>query len=389
MNIKTTIALTLFLNVILALPPIALSQQDDVKAQAHRDASIKRMQARVTEIESEMKVAEFAHAQALGEEAFNLYGQIDQTFLQMKNAYQQQVIQLNQRMQRKWERVESDGETDRDAINDALTQLEKDWERTFERLTVAHKSHLDQLKDSLAKLQGEFSEAVGRAKAELQASNFEAIARWEEGHELFLALNKTYVQIVASQLDWQQQELARNSSDKDMADRLAKTRIRFANIQGRFQRRLTSHINHLDEELTTRLAQLSVTQVWAARREIMEMVDELYTRKHTTFETLQTSYQDSVNAFSDEAKSLAASDDRAAKLKTNIKATNSKLGDSFLTRVEFIADQIGDYESRISVGASMEETATWTAKITDLRLLSRTLKTKATQLVEPIRTVRR
>lgn len=390
MNIQKFFVISLALLITLSVPASASCQEDVTKAQSHRDASIHRMQKRVAEIESEMKDAETSHAQALGEEAFNLFGQIDQTFLQMKNAYQQQVIVLNERMQRKWEEVESTELGDREAINDALLELEKDWDKTFERLTKAHKSHLDQLNDRLAKLNGEFSTAAGKAQAELEASNFEAKSRWEEGHELFLAINRTYVKIVEGQLGWQQDEAARNPADTSMAQRLVKTRVRYANTQKRFRRRLAGHLEHLDEELSIRLKQLSATNVWDTRREIMSMVDGLYARKHVTFEHLQSSYRETASAIAAEMREVKSDSERYAQLTENIKTTKSDLSGSYLARIDFIAAQISDLESRIKIGASVEEKAKWTAKMTNLRLLSRSLKVKSIELVvPPVRTVHR
>lgn len=390
MNIQKLLVASLMVTTALAIPTTLFSQEDELKAQAHRDASIKRMQQRVSEIESEVKEAELSHAQALGEEAFNLYGQIDQTFLRMKTAYQQQVIELNLRMQRKWEQVESAGVEDRDSIDQALQQLERDWDRTFDRLTKAHESHLKQLGESLAKLQGEFSDAAGRAKAELEASNFEAVARWEKSHDLVLAINRTYIQIVNDQLRWQQKEVARNPDDQKVIQRIAKTRIRHSSIQERFQRRLSSHVHHLEKELETRLAQLKATRIWDTRREIMTMVDSLYERTHATFEMLEASYLDVNQAYMSEMKSLTSTDERVDELAASIKETQSVLSKSYLARVEFIGLQIIDFEARIEKGSSSEEQAAWKARMTDLRLLSRNLKTKAKELTEPpVRTVRR
>lgn len=390
MNTQKLLITSLVLGAVFAIPAIVLSQADQSKAQAHRDASIKRMQQRAAEIESEMKEAEQAHAQALGEEAFNLFGQIDQTFLQMKKAYQQQVIELNLRMQRKWEQVESAGIEDRASIDATLELLEKDWDRTFDRLTKAHESHLKQLGDSLAKLQGELSKATGRAKAELEASNFEAVARWERGYDFVLALNQTYVMIVNDQLRSQQKKLLENPADQDLAKRITKIRTRHANVQKRFRQRLVSHIEHLDQELETRQAQLKATDVWDTRREIMAMADKLYTRTDTLFEMLQASYRDVYQAYASEMILLPSYDEQVEELAASIKETMSTLSDSYHQRVKFIDQQIADLDARIKKGASVDEQATWKAKMTDLRLLARALEIKAAALTDPpMRTVRR
>ena len=77
-----------------------------------------------------------------------------------------------------------------------LELLQNDWDKVYQRLTKTHDEHLVQLTESLSKLRGRFSEIASRAKSDLEASQFESLARWEKTHEIFLTVNETYAKIV-------------------------------------------------------------------------------------------------------------------------------------------------------------------------------------------------
>jgi len=357
----------------------ARSANAQIDSLAHDD-SIKRMQDRIEKIEEQMKDVDLVQAQTLGEEAFGLYSQIDQTFLQLKTAYQQQVVQLNQRMQKKWEQIEQANEHDRSEIANQLTQLERDWDRTFERLTNVHDDHLQQLKDSLNKVRGEFSEVAGRAQAELEASNFEARARWEQGHELFLAVNKTYVQILGDQLKWLELKRSENPNDDELKSKLTSVRNRYAALQDRLQQRLTTHIEHLQEESKTRTAQLSVTTSWNAKREMFKAIDDLYQRANEMLELTQSSYQESLAAFESQLGDSAISSQNETELVNTIKAIQLRLKECYLCRIAFVESECAGLELRTTQSSNAEEKSTWTARATNLRLLARELATKTKEI---------
>ncbi len=85
----------------------ASAQETDLKREQQRAASIASMENRIAQIEREIKAAESERAQELGEDVSGLLGQIDDTYMQLKNSYQRQVVGLNQLMQRLWKQAES------------------------------------------------------------------------------------------------------------------------------------------------------------------------------------------------------------------------------------------------------------------------------------------
>lgn len=352
--------------------------------------SIDKMRQRIIQIEDRMKEVDGELAQQLGEEAFGLFGQLDQTYLQLKTSYQQQVIQLNQRMQRKWEQIESARKGDREVIRKQLKKLEKEWDQTFNQLTKIHDDHLSQLKDELAKVRGKFSEVAGKAQEQLEASNFEALSRWERGHEIFLAANKTYVVIVGNQLQWLEGQMQENP-DEETEAKLKEVRNRYATLQSRIQKRLVRHVGHLKEELETRQAQLKVTQLWESRRVIYGLIDDLYQRTQSTYEHVQTCMRDSVEAFHAEEANTPTGSSRKKELGANIVATEASLKNSYLERATFSEAECTELEQRIAGSANAEEKATWTAQVTDLKLLAKDLRQKAFDLEpnRPSRTARR
>ena len=223
----------------------AFAQQAEVQQQEQRKSSIKKMQTRIAEIEKEMKSAATQRSQELGNEAFELFGQIDQTYLQLRNVYQQQMIQLNERVRQTWLELENAQGLARETTDKKLETLEKDWERSYQRLTESHDRHLAQLKDGLSKLRGEFSAAASQAQAELESSHFESIADWEKAHELVLDVNRAYVEIVGNQLSGLE-SLHKNVPDsKDIQNRLQRTSSRYLKAQKRLQSRIESHLAHL------------------------------------------------------------------------------------------------------------------------------------------------
>lgn len=383
MNLRFVLLTAAALSLVFVCP---LQAQVDSNAE-----SIDKMKQRIEQIEKEMQDVDTGLAQELGEEAFSLFGQIDQTFFQLKSTYQQQVIELNRRMQRKWEKIESAKSEDRDEIARQLVQLEKDWDRTYDRLTEIHDEHFQQLKDSLAKVRGEFSEVAGKAQSELEASNFEARSRWEKGHEIFLRVNKTYVGIVGDQLQWLERYTKENPGDIKSASELAETRHRYAALQKRLQKRIAGHIGHLEDELETRLAQLEVTRVWEPRRIIYKSIDELYERTQSTFESLQSCMRDSLSVFVSEQDDATTSKKRKDELGISIRQTATTLKSSYLARMKFIDAECDELDRRIAGSAKAEEKATWNAKVTELRLLANNLRQQAADLnaVQQPRTARR
>lgn len=362
------VCLTLF--AVSASPVVG---QDEF---VEKSKSIARMQKRVAEIESEMEKGGREKASLLGDEVFGLMGQIDSAYTQIKSSYEQQVIQLNQQMQRKWSEIEAGETFDRKKVNQQLAELEEKWDRTFERLTEVHDSHLDELKQSLAKVRGEFSSIAGKAQAELESSSFEAVARWEKGHELFLALNKTYAKIIATQLDWLDKKVAKTPDDSDLLAKRNEVRDRYYTIQEKLQKRLTSHIKHIEHELQTRVAQLNSTKVWKARRSIFDSIDDLYERADTTWENLEDSMLSTMKICQTESEETA-SDSRSTEAQTRIVSLKGDLKSSYFRRSAYVEEVCLELEERIAGSANVEEKAEWMARVTDLRLLIRELDVKA------------
>lgn len=365
---STVICLTLF----SVSASSAVGQSDFME----KSKSIARMQSRVAEIEKEMKEGEREKVSLLGDEVVGLMGDIDDTYLQIKTSYEKQVIQLNQQMQRKWSEIESAETFDRKKVNQQLAKLEEEWDLTFERLTEVHDSHLEELKTSLAKVRGEFSGIAGKAQAELESSSFEAVARWEKGHELFLALNKTYVKIMATQLDWLDTKVKKTPDDTDLLAKRNEVRDRYYKIQEKLQKRLTSHIKHLEHELQVRVAQLDMLKVWDARRTIFAFVDDLYERADKTWENLEDSMLSMISTCEIEVEE-DLSENRSANAQVKIVTLKGALKSNYLQRSAYVEEVCMELEERIAGSANAYEKAEWTARVTDLRLLIRELDVKA------------
>ncbi len=369
---------------LLMVCTLATGQEEEVKQQEQRTASIERMQKRIAEIEEQVKSASLERAQELGEEAFGLFGEIDQTFLQMKDNYQQQVSLLNDRMRQMWENVEnSDGET-RESIDKKLEMLQTDWDRVFNHLTQTHDSHLQQLKESLVKLRGEFSKSASRAQAELETSHFDAMVRWEQAHEIFLKISQTFTKAVGDQLASAKARIRDNPDVKEFAERLDRVRTRYWSNQNRLQQRYLSHLDHLREELALRQLQHSVTTARDEKQKIRSQLEHLNNRTQTTYDDLQTSFGETVATLETAVNDLTAKlktaagtereklEEQVAALASQLSVTKKSLVASYQSRLEFTQSQVDELGKWIS-DADEEAGKRYEAKLESLRALANRL----------------
>lgn len=270
----------------------ANAQEAELKKEQQRAASIASMVERMSRIEREIKAAETERAQELGDEAFRLFGQIDDTYLQLKASYQQQVLELNQLMQQLWEQTEDSDDLGREALDEKLNGLEANWDSLYERLTQTHDQHLRRMQSRIAKLRGELSLAGNQAEEELESSRFETMARWEKAHELFLAANQTYARAIGRRITALRDEASKQPDDSSSETRLRSTRNRYWIVQSRLQSRYQGHLGHLDREIEVRERLLPVVSGLEPQREALNQLKQLYRRKHETYENMQTSYRE-------------------------------------------------------------------------------------------------
>jgi len=380
MNIKLNkkYLLSFILTFAVGITVSAFGQEEELKKQEQQAASIEKMQQRIAEIEKEMKEGEFKRTQALGEEAFGLIGQIDETYLQMKESYQQQVIQLNSRMRQVWEKIENSEGATRESLDNKLQLLQSDWDRVYQRLTRTHDQHLDQLKDGIRKLRNEFSTAAGRAEEELETSHFESMARWEQTHEVFLNVNQTYAQIVGDTLVHLKKRLREEPGNRELADRLEKVKDRYFTVQRRLQTRYRSHLGHLDDELAIRMIQLEATEEGKSKLQIEQLLEQLRDRKNETFKNLQVSYRETISASESVLSEMNSRlntttgrakenlEDQLAELQSEIAESKSSLQKSYSGQISFIEKQIEHLTNRLS-GADEETKQLISTRMNDLR----------------------
>ena len=370
---------------------LAAGQEEEVRSQDQRIASIEKMKNRIAAIESEIREAEIDRANALGDEAFELFGQIDETYMEMKNGYKQQVILLNDRMRRMWEKLENDETESRESLDKKLANLQSEWDRVFAHLTATHDWHLDQLKDSLAKLRGEFSAAAGQAKSELETSQFESLARWEQTHEILLKISQTYAKMVGDQLAYVQQRVKEKPEIEELRERLGQVRDRYILLQTRLQQRYWAHVDHLVDELDIRKLQLAATSGWDQERRARRMVEDLWHRLDTTFKDLRGSYEGTVAAIesayakmqeeaqNNSGRAKEALEEKLSSYQAELARMQESLQKSYTRQIDILNDEIDERNKWLS-SSSVAEKARFQAKITSLQGLKEDLQRQASAM---------
>lgn len=374
---------------ILTLPPgnFLMGQEAEIRWQEQRTASIEKMRKRIAEIEKEVKSAGVERAQELGEEAFGLFGEIDQTYLQMIDSYQQQVVLLNERMRQMWENVERKEGESRESIDRKLALIQSDWDRVYQQLTQTHDRHLEQLKNSIAKLRGEFSESALLAERELETGHFESLVRWEQAHEIFLKISQTFAKTIGDQLAYVQDRVRDNPDIPELNERLERVRTRFRLSQKRLQQRYLSHVDHLAEELAIRQLQYGASNDSKDKQRIRYQLEHLCSRTHSTYQDLQDSYRETIAALtsiSNETKSKLKSatnrerevlEERVADLQSEVRQLNDALISSDRARISFIRREVAELANWTSE-VTEEEKNRLEAKTKSLNALAESLRAK-------------
>ena len=357
-------ATTFFL--VLGNTAFVWAQQQEMELREKREAAIETFQARLAEIEKELTTAETKRSQALGEEAFQLIGKIDQTYVQLKDMYQRQVIQLNKQVQQTWRQLEIvEGETP-GSLEKKLDSLESDWEQAYQRLTQNHERHLKQMGESIAKLRSELSAIGSDAQAELATSHFEAVARWEEAHEIFLSMNEAYVDMVDEQLSRLRKKKLADASNSQLEQNLERVRGRYLAAHTRLRDRLKSHLTHLDDEYDVRKSPLTMATE-ESKKLIREKLHQLSQRKHKTYEKLQTSYSRTIESLEEagswtnadlhnkQGLEKTASEDQLAEWKAESIAASESLKTCCNAQKSYIKNQLEEIARCLAEVSSAEK----------------------------------